>query len=726
MPFISVIIPTNRVGGVDIVLNSLARSKFTDFEVVLVDSHYDRRRELLAEEARNRFLRLVHVGLNPQPNYCCFCAMANAGIVASSGEVLLFAVDYSRFPEDLLGRHAEFHRTHGEHDGLMCPHRYVGLDVDPSFPKYEQGDVDGYDDDTRSGEMDRFMWSIGGPLDRPSLPHKADGGAIVPPDADPKLRMPAGAIDACFFHAKNESVRRSRVLEIDGWDQDLDGAHLYQDSDFADRLTVKAGVKWTLDPTNVIEIANPRHVFPFARRLRPHESNYQIWQAKKAAGYPSPKMLLHELQVKNDNGLRSEVADRTGTEPGGADGAKTAASSPVSLSVAGAPNPSIGFDSHAATSDRKLNIAMIYGAFSSAIHGKFDIEGLYTRVGLTGSESSFFNLARTLAERGYNVAVFCDCDRVYELPSGLAVLPIQTVKEMGRIELDAVIAWNEPDYLQFAPKGVPRIVDQQLNDWNYCRNPQWQSLVDCFVFPSEDLRRHHCEDEKVAAVVSLSASGRSEVIPNSVDLDMFAGARPYRHPHRVVYCSSPDRGLHHLLGIWPEVRRHVPDAKLKIFYRIKPWFQATLLHPEDVGRRARYIEAAIAKLAEHGVEVVGPVPNAQMARELQSAAVLAYPCDPVRYTEGFGCSVLDAAAGGCVPIISDADALPSVHRGAAIVIAGKPDGVEQRDAWINMIISSLKNGTLPGWDQKMAEHAERHSRQNVADQWEAMLSRICN
>jgi glycosyltransferase involved in cell wall biosynthesis len=169
------------------------------------------------------------------------------------------------------------------------------------------------------------------------------------------------------------------------------------------------------------------------------------------------------------------------------------------------------------------------------------------------------------------------------------------------------------------------------------------------------------------------------------------------------------------------IRRAVPDAELRIFYRIDPWLQGARELPTEVGRRARYIEEVLPKLADFGVQVVGQVPNAQMARELQEATVLAYPCDPVRYTEGFGCSVLDAAAAGCIPVISDADALPSVHRDAALVVKGRP--AEATGTWVDVIGSllMLKGGARDEWKGKMANHARKHSRHAIADKWEEFL-----
>ncbi len=689
MPYVSIIVPTMRVGGLDVLFDSLAKQSFTDFELVLVDALYSRRKDIVLRQARDRFISVRHVGLDPTPKFCAFCTFSNAGIVASSGEILLFMVDYSRLPRDLVAKHAAFHRADPtDRAGLMGPHRYLKLDVNPEFPAFGRQEIDRYDAACASGELDRFLWSTGRALEQPAIPHQADGGAIVPPDADPKLRMPAGPIGAEFFHAKNESIHRDRAIEINGWDQELDGAHLYQDSDFADRLVVKAGVQFTLDPTAVVEIVNPRHVFPFARRVRDHQENYAIWQRKKAAGYTSPpRRELHELPVRDEGQLAPSTEER----------------------IAAAAEK---------TASRKLRVAMIYGEFSSHGHGPYDVDGIYTKMGLTGSEGSFFNLARSLCERGHEVAVFCDTAGMGVHESGFNMVPIRELEKLPKVfGLDAVIAWNEPDYLRFAPPGVKRICDQQLNDFGYCRHPDWQRLVDVWVSPSENHRDN---------VMSTCLNARPDpvhVIPNSVDLDLFAGPAPVRNPRRVVWCSSPDRGLHKLLAIWPLVRRRVPDAELKIFYKLAPWIDRVRSSPDESGRRARYIEEVLPRLAGMGVEVVDLVSNARMAKELQAASCLAYPCDPIRYTEGFGCSVLDAAAAGCVPVISDADALPSVHGQAALVLRET-----SREAWAEAIVGILQEPMDTPNRKQMAErmviHAAEHSRVRVAGQWEELLSAV--
>ena len=711
-PYISVVVPTSRLGGIDILLDSLKAQSFTDFELVLVDALHEIRKDEVAAAAADRFVRLIH--LPPQPAtwpIAAFCAAANTGLAAATGDVVLHAVDFTRFPSEMLARHAHFHRNdRAQRGGLMSPHRYVKIAPTPgweSFVEDLKGDLDKWVRAVAPDVgpnwkacRDKFLVSIGKATDEPADEHVADAGARVPHDADPKLREPAGRIAPSFFHGKCESLRRVHALAAGGWDEDYDGSHLYQDTDYAERVTRVCGVEWHNDPSLAVEIANPRRYFPLLRRVRPPESNKRLFDLKRAAGFPHGDLVSSlELRRRQTPPVRVDVEV---IMPGRIE------SMQVDVRIAG-----------------QKRIVMVYGAFSSAIHGGFDPEHLYDGArGLTGSESSFWNLARSLAEEGHAVCAFAKLvdSRIYDsLPEGMVVMPLDAVETAAQLQgVAAMIAWNEPDYLRHAPAGALRVCAQQLNDFGYCQ-PNWQEAVDLVVCPSDHHREFLTAKEGLPA-----AKGRT--IPNSVALELFAGAPPPRALNRAVYTSSPDRGLHHVLGIWPYVRAAAPGAELHIFYSLPGWLERTRSVQGALGERARWIEMALDRLAGHGVVVRGSVNNAQMARELRSAAALVYPCDTVRYTEGFGCSVLDAAAAGCVPIVAATDALPHAHAGVGIFLDHVPVAVpgqisKQTQLWIDVVGSVLTRTTeIPAeWSRKMAAHAQGHERRAIAKRWLQLL-----
>lgn len=379
-----------------------------------------------------------------------------------------------------------------------------------------------------------------------------------------------------------------------------------------------------------------------------------------------------------------------------------------------------------------MKIALLYGRFCSGGPNAFDIDHLYDMngKGLTGSESCFFNTARGLAERGHAVQVFADVVQETEAAPVLAGAAAFKLENAHRLDpgVEVVIAMNEPDLLRLVPKTALRIMAQQLNDLNYAR-PGFDEFVDLYAFPSDTHRQF------MVRSCGLNAA-KTVVMPNSINLEHFDGAwtptpEP-RRPRSVAYCSSPDRGLHWLLEYWPQIRKRVPDADLRIYYKVQPWLDQVrgLWYDQGIpdwwetAFRARFVEEALLRLGragENGVTLVGPIPNTELARELMRTDVLAYPCDPLRWTEGFSVTILDACAAGAVPIISDVDAIGEIYGGVAHVIPGRPQSLDKR--WIDSIVHALTDEEWRGSIRRRARnHAVQQGRRTRAAQWEALLS----
>lgn len=374
-----------------------------------------------------------------------------------------------------------------------------------------------------------------------------------------------------------------------------------------------------------------------------------------------------------------------------------------------------------------MKLAFIYGKWGTNVHGGFDVDRLYRHRGLTGSESFFFNTIRGFAERGHDATGFADCTKDAmrsPLLGGGSIRKIQNC-DVETARYDAVLSWNEPDYLRLAQPGVLRVCVQQVNDFHHA-DADYGKFVDLYVSPSESHREH------ISRTVGI-AKDRIAVIPNSINLEVADATTDIeRDPFRIVYCSSPDRGLHHLLSIFPMIRKQVPEANLRIYYQVRRWIRimegmkgawhrGSALH--SIASRARCVEEQLAtfgECGENGITVMGQTNNYEMAAELRAASVLAYTCDPVFYTEGFSVSIMDACAAGCMPIISDADAIGEVYRDVAHVIKGRPQ--ERRAEWVSSIVRGL---TEPAFREPIVKRsrvfAEQNTRQIRAKQWEEVL-----
>lgn len=344
-----------------------------------------------------------------------------------------------------------------------------------------------------------------------------------------------------------------------------------------------------------------------------------------------------------------------------------------------------------------MRIALMLGKMSLGARPAVDLASFRTTPGMTGTDTGFVRIGECLEAMGHDVT------RLY--PGN---------DTAGKY--DAAIAVNEPDLLRTVDADV-RACSYWLNDASFCR-AGFDRYCDLFFSPS----RAHLEMFR-----TKQAWRRVEVSqqnPKGVELYQFKpekwraielGCDPERYgssipgtalevarwepiapkiPGRVVYCSSPDRGLHHLLQEWPRIKRAAPHATLQIFYRLGPWIQdlASVPYPfpsiEALRARALYINEALGRMSgpEWGITVRDSVSRATIESEMSQAECLAYPCDTVRWSEGFSCTLLEACAARACPVVLETDAFPQVYGGAVPMVAR-----ECVTEWGELVIRALKD-----------------------------------
>jgi glycosyltransferase involved in cell wall biosynthesis len=319
-----------------------------------------------------------------------------------------------------------------------------------------------------------------------------------------------------------------------------------------------------------------------------------------------------------------------------------------------------------------MRLAFLYGRFSLG-QRPLDFDNLYDAPrGLTGSELSCVEYAQAMRDRGHEVTLVVGQPMLPREWEGLTVCQLDNPKVVDGF--DAVLSWNEPNLFLETSNEPLRVVNQQLNDFAYCR-PGWEEHVDIVTSPSG----HHLEFLKKQA----PGVKAWEVLPNGCDPAMYEDRE--RIPGRVIWASSADRGLHRLLEVWPEIKRRVPEASLRAFYN----FQAAdfdeleavqqNVHPDllEIAQRKRYIRYAMSKLAgpRWDVEHIGSVGRERMRIEFEKAMVLAYPTDTIRYTEGFSVTTMEACASGCLPVITDIDSLGHIYGDAVPMVHLGDDGL---------------------------------------------------
>lgn len=361
--------------------------------------------------------------------------------------------------------------------------------------------------------------------------------------------------------------------------------------------------------------------------------------------------------------------------------------------------------------------------------------------GMSGTDYGTLRIAECLRDAGHQVTL-----RTVSAEAGTTWNGIEVIGPDATIpECDAVIAINEPDLLRDSPAGAFRLCITWLNDWSFCRSGFHEHVdlfASCSVAHLEQFRMNSAwhrvevtpEHPNGKETFAFDAS-KWCVVPLGCDPENF-GALPGeayplgpKVPAKVVYCSSPDRGLHWLLQEWPAIKAAVPHATLSIFYRLEPWLRSWDNTPhfppiEPLRSRALYIEECLRRFKAAGgmgVTVRDSVSRDVIEREMASAEVLGFPCDTTTWSEGFSCTILECCAARACPIITDCDALGEVYASIDHV----PMGDGWQAAWREKVIRALTDADFRAdVNEKARALAEKLTWKTTAAELVAQIERV--
>jgi glycosyltransferase involved in cell wall biosynthesis len=262
--------------------------------------------------------------------------------------------------------------------------------------------------------------------------------------------------------------------------------------------------------------------------------------------------------------------------------------------------------------------------------------------GIGGSETNQIEWAKRLARRGWDVTSFSPTawDGVREW---------QGVKWTNRKNADCSrkgiwLLYRDPALADNFPRNHP---DQKIivvaQDTHYANmTPERAAMLDAYIC----LCQAHAQ-------YTLSAypylAGKVWINSNGVKSDQIreiAKEGIVRNPHKIVFASSPDRGLVNLLSIFRRAREWVASLELHIFYGFDNIDKSLAALPANSPWRILK-DTVLREAQQPGVFLRGRIGQTELARERFSAGMAVHS---TLFTETSMISVMEEQACGAIPI----------------------------------------------------------------------------
>lgn len=189
------------------------------------------------------------------------------------------------------------------------------------------------------------------------------------------------------------------------------------------------------------------------------------------------------------------------------------------------------------------------------------------------------------------------------------------------------------------------------------------------------------------------------------------GRNIMRNSKTIVSGSSYDRGLEHLLKMWPDIIKEVPDAKLRIFYGWTLFDKIMANNPERMAWKEKMVEL----MKQPGITELGRISHGACEVEFQNAGIWAYSC---HFGEISCITGMRAQAYGSAPVCTDYAALDETVQ-YGIKVKGDIYEPEIKEEFKRDLIDTLITPPTEEKRQEMMKWArEKFKWSSVAKQWD--------
>lgn len=316
-----------------------------------------------------------------------------------------------------------------------------------------------------------------------------------------------------------------------------------------------------------------------------------------------------------------------------------------------------------------------------------------------GSETAVIEMSQWLRRlTNRPVKIFNMRREAYTDEVGVEYLPAVTLNEyMSQFEPAIHIAQrhnikvtNAPTYLWCHDLQTQGCEQRQNFDFMFCLSPFHKRYVN-----------------------ALQGIPKDKIIltRNGIRPERFKNKEFIKNPNKVVFPSSPDRGLAEAIYIVEKARKHLPDLELHAYYGFEN------LRLCGLAPLADKLEALISE--RPWVKYHGGVQQDKLIQEMGEAVVWLYPAV---FIESFCITALESVCTKTFPLVRDIGALPDTLRdfsedGMAKVIDRDVESEADQHFWAEELVSAIKS---EAW-KKVDVNPDNYSWQSVCKEWIKIL-----
>jgi glycosyltransferase involved in cell wall biosynthesis len=352
-----------------------------------------------------------------------------------------------------------------------------------------------------------------------------------------------------------------------------------------------------------------------------------------------------------------------------------------------------------------------------------DIDELAIYKGLGGRETALVCLALEWGKLGHHVYAFVpreNFDMIEHEESGGTVRWIPnkyTIEVTEAVQPDLFISWENVQVLKELANfhGTTAIEMQvahldsdvpvgEVADY-VCVLSEWAG--DFFK------SKHKIRDEQVV------------VFPNGVNMARFKDEdgpvvnRADAGDYHFIYSSSPDRGLHHLLRMWPRIQDAVmstynAESQLHVCYGIENFVEYNRWAHREDALRALDIEELIS---QQGVRYHGKVGQDVLAGLMLSCDLMLYPADTMSPTETGCISIVEALAASCPVVTTNCDCIPSEFGEVSAACIWLPFDERVYEQYVEAVVDALHPEDYQACVEAGKEFAADRDWAKIAQQW---------